>query len=107
MVQIGAVHLAVFAKNVSDAARDLAADRDPAMAVLHLAAADNEILSRDVDPPAVVITARFYGNAIVAGVEMATFDKYILARFRITAIIVWPVRRDPKVADRDVLAKQR
>src|ERR1044071_1143315 len=53
VVEVRAVHRAVFGEEVADAARDFAADGDAAVAVLHLAAADDDVLCRDCEAASV------------------------------------------------------
>ena len=54
-VEVRTVHPAVFGEDVAHAAGDLAADGDAAVAVLHLAVADDDVLARHVDAPAVAL----------------------------------------------------
>src|SRR5476651_2351085 len=76
VVEIWAVHIAVFAENIADTARDLAADGDAAMPIFHLAAANNEVFSWNTNPTAVFITPRLDGDAVITGVKMAVLDQH-------------------------------
>src|SRR5215213_10332754 len=80
VVEIRAVHRAVLGEEEADAARDFAADGDAAVAVLHPAAADDDVLRRDVQASAVGVAARLDGDAVVACVEGAVFDEHVFAR---------------------------
>src|SRR5947208_2297298 len=88
-------------------ARDLAADRDAAVAVLHRAIPDDDIFNRDADAPPVIVTAGFQSDAIIAGIERAIFDQDITARLRIASIIVRTVAVDRDSTDNNVGAKDR
>src|SRR5262249_57713521 len=73
-IEPGAVHSAALDEDVSRAARDLAADDDAAVAVLHLAVAHDDVLDRRVDAAAVGVSSRLERDAVVAGVEAAALD---------------------------------
>ena len=80
---------------------------DAAVAVLHRAVADDDVLDRHVHAPAVVVAAGLERDAVVAGVEGAALDQHVAARLRIAAVVVRAVAADRHVAHRDVLAEDR
>src|SRR5205085_3348257 len=57
-VEIRTVHVTVFDEDVATMARDLAADDDTAVPVLHRAVAHDDVLRRDAHAPAVVVATR-------------------------------------------------
>lgn len=103
-IQVGAVHNAVFDKDISHTAGHFAAHNDASVAVLHLAVAHHDILGGDIDPPAVVVFAGFDRDTIVSRIEITALDQNIAAGIGITSVAVWPVIFDSEISDRDVLA---
>src|SRR5215831_11083179 len=65
-VEMRAVHLASFGKDVSRASGYLTADDDAAVAVLHGAFSNDDVLDGYSNPPSIVVPARFERDAIVA-----------------------------------------
>ena len=67
------------------------------MAVLHLAATDDDVFRGFAGKTAltalaaVVVTGTLDGDAVVARVEVAVFDEYTVARLRVAAVAVGPV----------------
>src|SRR5262249_733015 len=98
-IEPGAVHAAALDEDVSRAARDLAADDDAAVAVLHLAVAHDDVLDRRVDAAAVGVSSRLERDAVVAGVEAAALDQDVAARFGIAPVVVRSVAPDREAAD--------
>jgi hypothetical protein len=72
--------------DVLDAAGHLAAQRDGAVAAVHDAVLDHDVLRRAV--LRVEVLAGLDGDAVVAGVEGAAFDQHVVAGFRIEAVAV-------------------
>src|ERR1044071_3014382 len=105
VVEVGAVERTVFGEEEPDAAGDFAADGDAAVAVLHAAAADDDVLRGDVQTPAVGVAAGLDGDAVVARVEGAVFDEHVLARLGVAAVVVLAVALDVDPADGDVGAE--
>ena len=67
----------------------------------------DDVLHRDVHPPPVLVASRLERDAVIAGVEGAALDQHVLARLRVAAVVVGPVRGDRHVADRDARAQHR
>ena len=86
---------------------DFAADRNAAMAVLHDAILNDDVLAGHVDAPAVPVAARFDSDTVVAGAENATDDEHAVAAFRIAAIVVRAVAVDIDAAHCNVAAQHR
>ena len=103
--RLRAAHEAVLDEHVANAAAHLAAERHAAVAVLHRAAADDDVLARRVQPPAVGVAAALDRDAVVARVERAVLDEHVAARLGIAAVVVGPVAVDRHAADGDVLAQ--
>src|SRR5690606_35800801 len=72
------------------------------MTIAHRAVLDDDIFDGHRNPAAVGIPARFQGDAIIAGVEIAVLDENVAARLRIAAVVVGAVRFDPDAPDRHV-----
>ena len=72
---------------------------DAAVAVLHRAVADDDVLDRHVEAAAVVVAAGLDRDAVVAGVERAVLDEHVAARLGIAAVVVRAVAVDRDVAD--------
>src|SRR5437764_1232219 len=87
-VKVGAVHVAVFGEEVSDAAGDFAADGDAAVPVLHAAALNDYVLRRTIDSTTGGVAARLDGDAVVACVEGAVLDENVRAGFGVAAVVV-------------------
>src|SRR5262249_4955806 len=102
-----AVHPAALGEHVARAAGDLASDDDPAVAVAHLAVADDHVLHRRVHAPPIVVAAGLEGDAVVARVERAALDEHVAARLRVAAVVVRTVAPDADAADDDVRAQHR
>ena len=100
-------HLAVLDEHIPDPARDLTADRNSAVPILHDAIANHDIATRHVHPPAVLVPAGLDRNAIVAGAENAVADQHIVATFRIATIVVGAVAVNFHVAYGHIPAKNR
>src|SRR5262249_26818483 len=106
-IQPRTVHAAALGEDVARAAGDLAADHHAAVAVAHLALADDDVLDRGMEPPPVFIASRFQRDAVVAGVEGAALDEDVAARFGIAAVVVRPVAADRDAAHDHVPAQDR
>ena len=63
------------------------------MSVLEHAILDHDVLARRMEPASVVVPARLDRDAVVPCIERASADDDVPARFRITSVIVGPVRR--------------
>src|SRR3954447_19409577 len=86
-LEFRAFHQQVLGKDVVHTAGFLAADRESAVAVLHVAVADDDVLAREVAGDAVATAARLERDAVVAGVERAAFDQHVVAALRIAAVV--------------------
>src|SRR5882757_184739 len=75
------------------------------MAIFHDAVLDDDVLARHVDTPAVLIVARFDGDAVVAGAENAADDEHAIAALRIAAIVVRAVAIDIYSTHSDIAAQ--
>src|SRR5215208_3915362 len=78
-VESWTIHAAVVGEYVPTAARDLAPDRDAAMAITHLAVAHDDVLARHVEPTSIGVAPGFDRDAIVASVEHTTIDQHVAA----------------------------
>ena len=71
--------MTVLRKDVTHPARDLAADGDGAVAVLHLTATDDDIFRRHGHASPVVIAAGVDRYAVITGGEYTFLDQDIAA----------------------------
>src|SRR5579862_8861547 len=92
-------------EHVADPARALAAQRHTAVAVLHDAVADHDVLGGLCDAPSVAVAPALDRDAIVAGIELALLDEHVARAFRIAAVVVRPVAVDLHAAHGYVLAE--
>ena len=99
--------MAIIDQHVLDAGGQFAADGDQLVAVLDAAVAHDDVFGRHTQPPGIAVAARFDGDRIVALVEHAIFDQYVLCHFRVDAIVIMPVRPDLDAADDDIPAQKR
>src|SRR5262245_5762933 len=108
-VELRAVELTVFSEYVADPGGGFAADRDGAMSVFHVAAANYDVLRRHPDTAAVGIASGFDRDAVVTGVEEAVLDEHVAARFGIAAVSVRAARKhlDVEPSDGNVRAQHR
>ena len=77
------------------------------MPVFHRAVSYDDVLAGHVPFPSVRIPAALDGDAVVPGVEGASFDQDILAGFRVATIPVRPFVPYFYILDRDVLGEER
>ena len=84
-VKVGAVHLAVLNEHVVAASRYFRADYNAAVAVLHHAVAHYDVLAGQSGVASlaalapVLVASALDGDAVVAGIEYAVFNQYVLA----------------------------
>ena len=78
-VQIRAVHHVVFSEHVTASSRDLTANDDASVPVLHLAVADDDVLTGLVPQTAVVVASALDGDTVVTGVEETVFYQHSVA----------------------------
>ena len=74
------------------------------MTVFHTAVAHDDVFRRTT-VATVAVTAALDGDAVVAGVEVAAFDKHILAGIRITAIAIGTFVLHMDIADDHIVAE--
>ena len=72
------------------------------MAIFHSAVADDDILGRSSETPAVGVAAGFDRDAIVTGIEVAALDEHVAAGLGVAAVVVRSMRLDAHVAHRHV-----
>src|SRR5664280_1697454 len=94
-------------EDVADAARALAAQGNPAVAVFHVAFPHHDVLARLAHPASVAVASGLDGDAVVSGIEHASLDEHVGASFRIATVVVGSVGGDLHVANGDVAAEHR
>ena len=106
---VGAEERAPLDEDVADAARHLAAHREPAVAVVDDVVDDDDVLGRPPALAAVLVLPRLDADRIVAHVEPAVVDDRAPARIEVEAVAVLRVPRvqHRDVPDDDVLGEQR
>ena len=77
------------------------------MSVRHFAATYDDVLAWNVGTQSVGISSRLQSYAVVSGVEGASFNQYVLARFRVTSVAVGAFVEYRDVSDGEVLYEQR
>ena len=87
-LQFGRVHHAVVGIDILTTAGDFGANHYTTMTILHLAVADDDVLRGHVALTAVAVAPALDGNAVVASVEEAIFDKDAIAALRIAAVTI-------------------
>ena len=107
IVEVGAVHHALLGEDPPRPARNLRADRHAAMAVLHPASLNDDVLRRHLHAPAVGVASGLDRDAVVARVEEAVRDQHVFARLRIAAVGVRAICLDVEILDGDVGAQHR
>ena len=105
-LQLGRVHHVVVGKDVAAATADLRADDHAAVAVVHDAVADDDVLRGFAPEASVVIAAALDGDAVVARVEEAVLNEHAVAALRVAAVAVGAVVGNLDATHRDVLAEQ-
>ena len=105
-IQVGRVHHVVLRIDVAATTRNLRADDHTAVAVLHLAVADDDVLAGAVPEPSVAVASALDGDAVVARVEEAVLNEHAVARLRVAAVAVGPVVGNLHPAHGDVLRQQ-
>ena len=105
-LQVWRVHHAVFGIYVLAATRDLTSYHHTAMAVFHLAVADDDVLGRLVPETTVVVATALDSDAVVAGMEHAVLDEYVLASLRVATVTVRSFVPYIHTVYRDVLGEQ-
>ncbi len=92
-------------EHVLDPARHLTAQRDGAMAALHGAVLDHDVLRRTV--LRIQILAGLDGDAVVTGIEGAAVHQHVVAGFRIEAVAVRSQAVGVHFADHQIAAMDR
>ena len=87
-VEVWRVHHAVVSKHVAQSAADFRTYYHTAVAVLHFATANDDVLARHGTKATVCVATALYGDAVVARVEEAVFNQHSVARFRVAAVAI-------------------
>ena len=106
-VQIRAVHLAIFNKQVAIAAGYFTTDNNATMPVFHFTVAYDDVLAGYIPFAPVCIASRFDGDTIVTGIKSTVLYQYILTGFRIASISVGTTVEYIDTAYNQTFAKQR
>ena len=99
---VGAVGDEVLRQHVAHAAGHFRADHDRAVALEEGDVADDDVLRRPADAPAVAVAAALERDAVVAGVERAFLDQHAVARIGVEAVGVRAGALDGDAAGGDV-----
>ena len=78
-VEVGTVHGAVLHPHIAHAACDFAAHSHAGVSVLHRAVTHYYVFARDIPAATILVTTRFYSDAVIAGVKVAAVNKHIAA----------------------------
>ncbi len=97
--------IAVLDDDVAHTSRHLAAD-DHCMEALEMAVADDDVLTRHVGCPSVVVAAALYGYVVVAVVEVDVLYEDVARRFGIDTVVVDEFRIIAEAAADGILALQ-
>src|SRR5690606_25412509 len=101
-LKIRAAHFTVAHINITYATRYLASNYHSPMTILHNIIFDYNILTFNANPTPIIITTRFYGDAIITCIKNGVLDVYILAVFGIAPVIVGPMTVNSYPVNRNI-----
>ena len=105
-VQVGAVHRAIFHKQMLVPASDFTANDHSPVAIFHVTTADDDVFAGHFPFSTIVVTTRLDGNAIITRIKETILDQHVAARFGITAVAVGTIVNDGHTLDNHVFTQQ-